>query len=62
MVQIEKTLQRTSDSDLMALFLQQISAEAAGFAMKRGVPPADLINQMFQLFSPLDFLYFTAFS
>lgn len=62
MVPIEKSLQRTSDSDLMALFLQQISAEAAGFAAKSGVPPVDLLNHMFQLFSPLHFLYFTTLS
>lgn len=61
-VQIEKTLQRTSDSDPMALFSQQISAEPAGFAAKSGLPPVDLLNHMFQLSFPFPFLYFTTLS
>lgn len=57
-VQIGKTLQRTNDSHPMALVLQQISAETAGFAAKSGVPPVGLFNQVFQLLSSLYFLYF----
>lgn len=61
-VQNDKTLQRTSDSIPVALSLQQISAEASGFAAESEVPPVELLNHMCQLFSPLHFLYFTALS
>lgn len=59
---LKKTLQRTNGSHLMALVLQQIPAETAGFAAKSGMPPVGLFNQIFQLFSSLYFLYFTTLS
>lgn len=50
------------DSDLVALFLQQISAGAVGFAAKSGVPLVDLRSHMYQVFSSLHFLCFTTLS
>lgn len=61
-VQIEKTLQRTNGSHLMALVLQQISAETAQVSAKSGVPPVGLFNQIFPLFSSIYFLYFITLS
>lgn len=46
----------------MALVLQQISPETAGFAAKSGVPLWRLFNQVFQLLSCLYFLYFITLS
>lgn len=46
----------------MALVLQKISAETAGFGAKSGVPPVGLFNQVFQLLSCLYFLSFITLS